>query len=406
MPLAHESQYYLDCAYECLDNTADIATWIYLTDYDLDATLAMSMESNPDIGYLTRYTERIKSDFDSWRLTASNLDLAYVESSLILQSYLQWQEFCFEINDELGDEAIDNRVNDTISYVQDLDNIQRIIRSRSRYTKFLDEFKTGIEYFNRSMTKITTTELLDKINYERQRYNNRFVETHPDFNFSSQSNIKSSIKTKKVSRSPLNKSMKTLSSFIGYDKVRSFVSGDGFWIDGDHLKYKFSRTKNISILASSINPGNIHIPYTLSVYDEDVYLFDLCIVVQNTPILDQILAIILMIKSGEEHVILETGNPYNRQDALVGNTKIKDLAPKHFRSEINRSSLNNFIGFSDEDMIYHERLTQQVMPLRVHSKSFILRGAAMYMDIEERHVVLSSSLDPDQDNVSGILFST
>ena len=51
------------------------------------------------------------------------------------------------------------------------------------------------------------------------------------------------------------------------------------------------------------------IPYKLELYTKtDVHVADLCVYMQDTPVLDQILALSLFIKSGEEDYILEKAN--------------------------------------------------------------------------------------------------
>jgi hypothetical protein len=74
------------------------------------------------------------------------------------------------------------------------------------------------------------------------------------------------------------------------------------------FKFLLSKRQYGGLIDRTIQPG-YSTPYHLELYTKtDVHVANLCVYMEKTPILDQILALSMFIKSGDENHILETAN--------------------------------------------------------------------------------------------------
>ena len=68
-------------------------------------------------------------------------------------------------------------------------------------------------------------------------------------------------------------------------------------------------------LVDRTTTGRTHTPYEIQLLTkDDVYLARLCVYFNNTPVLDQLLAMTLFITAGEEHLVLEKANFFGMTD--------------------------------------------------------------------------------------------
>ena len=99
---------------------------------------------------------------------------------------------------------------------------------------------------------------------------------------------------------------------VGFgNEVKVFLGGSSVEVSHPDSMFKFllSRSRYAGLIDKTINTGGHMIPYKLELYTKtDVHVADLCVYMQDTPVLDQILALSLFIKSGEEDYILEKAN--------------------------------------------------------------------------------------------------
>lgn len=126
---------------------------------------------------------------------------------------------------------------------------------------------------------------------------------------------KSKENSKKTIRRIFNKSLAGLKSFLGSSNTSAFISGNEVTIEGELFDYKLKKTMDLLKYTEFIN--GIHIPYDLAIYTKSgEYITKMCVVFPGSPVLDQVLSVYLMIKSGQERTLLTTGNFYgNRGDA-------------------------------------------------------------------------------------------
>lgn len=93
--------------------------------------------------------------------------------------------------------------------------------------------------------------------------------------------------------------------------LKLFVSGAEVCLSNPDSPFKFI-LKPLQVsgwLLDRTMVGRSHTPYELSLYTkEDVFLAKLCVYFNNTPVLDQLLALTLFVQSGDEVKILEKAN--------------------------------------------------------------------------------------------------
>lgn len=112
----------------------------------------------------------------------------------------------------------------------------------------------------------------------------------------------------------LKRGLKTLADYIGDDNVALFSTESGFIVEGELFNYRI-RKSHTSLIGHTMNPIGCHIPYDLIVMNkENVELSNLCIYFDETPIIDQVIATVLFLQSGQEKQLIKTGNFFNRRE--------------------------------------------------------------------------------------------
>ena len=116
----------------------------------------------------------------------------------------------------------------------------------------------------------------------------------------------------KYGQKSIKKAIKLYKNLFNNNNIDLFISGSGFIIEGNIFNYSI-RQSGTSILAHTVNPVSAHIPYILEILNKDnVVLCNACILFEETPIIDQIIALTLHIQSGKENEILKTANFFNK----------------------------------------------------------------------------------------------
>lgn len=106
-------------------------------------------------------------------------------------------------------------------------------------------------------------------------------------------------------RSIIKRGVRLFENLFGIGQIGMFLHGDGISIEGRRFNYRISRLSYKNIISHSKNPSSHAIPYRLEVCSKQgLVLFQGCTVFKNTPIVDQIIAIILSIRDNEERVLM------------------------------------------------------------------------------------------------------
>lgn len=104
---------------------------------------------------------------------------------------------------------------------------------------------------------------------------------------------------------------------VGFgNDIRMFLRGDSIEISHPDSLFKFVIHKQPynGVIEKTIHAG-IGTPYKLDLYTKtDVFVASLCVYLKDTPILDQILAVTMFIKSGDEDIILKQANWFHLTD--------------------------------------------------------------------------------------------
>jgi len=176
----------------------------------------------------------------------------------------------------------------------------------------------------------------------------------------------------KLMKRMLNKSIKTLESFLPSKDVNSFINGEEFKIEGKKFNYKIKKKEQYKLLQEKKSLDTYHIPYILNLYDKkDRYLANLCVVFNGCPILDQILSVYLMIQSNQEDILLDSCNFYNRSDYFETNNNIKKIIEQR-EDTINNSFGNNSISTVEQENV--KKITQkEVIARKKYFKEKILK---------------------------------
>lgn len=146
----------------------------------------------------------------------------------------------------------------------------------------------------------------------------------------------------------IKKGIKKFSNLFGKKHITSFVNGDGFTIDGAKYKWHFRQKKCVSLVTMTHSPLKGHIPYELTLLDKnDVVMADCCVfVTENTPVIDQIITIVLHIQHDEDELLAHC-NLFNIReealpDSILFNNKDRicstsqNFEQSHYSKEFNR----------------------------------------------------------------------
>jgi hypothetical protein len=138
-------------------------------------------------------------------------------------------------------------------------------------------------------------------------------------------------KVEKYTKKSIKKAIKLFKNLFNNNNIELFISGSGFEITGERFNY-FVKKNNTSLLYHTSNPISVHIPYRLQILNKDsVFLCEACIVFEETPIIDQIIALTLHIQSGNEEGFLEKANFFNKtpefynEEYFQGKFKVSDF---------------------------------------------------------------------------------
>jgi hypothetical protein len=134
-------------------------------------------------------------------------------------------------------------------------------------------------------------------------------------------------RSKKPGRRALARSVAAMRRFLGESDVKAFLAGDEVVLGGTYFDYVVRRRDDTSLLDHSSDPSSGHIPYNLTVVDKGgVVMAQACVVFDRTPVLDQVVALSLHLRSAEdEEAILKTANLFGVTQAGRTNETLASL---------------------------------------------------------------------------------
>jgi len=182
-------------------------------------------------------------------------------------------------------------------------------------------------------------------------------------------------KTRKQAQKVMKRSVATMEKIIGHENVSLFFAKDGFDITGNKFIFRFTKSKSINLVSNAMSPEKYHsVPYKLSLHSLDgAYLATGCIYIDATPALDQITAVVLNIKSGNEINLVKTTNWFNYDQTFT--QILMDMGGKTI-------DYSRFVELTDAVNIKFEisqRLTDQINEISERYKKEILPEMKMRM---------------------------
>ena len=116
-------------------------------------------------------------------------------------------------------------------------------------------------------------------------------------------------------RGSIKRALKLMDNVGFGNDIRIFLSGDEIEVSHPDSLFKFVISKGShDLINRTISPSH-STPYNLTLYTKtNIYVAKLCVVVKDTPVLDNVLAIAMFIKSGDEEHILKMANWYSLTD--------------------------------------------------------------------------------------------
>jgi len=110
-------------------------------------------------------------------------------------------------------------------------------------------------------------------------------------------------------RNSIKRSLRLISNFGMEEDVRIFLGGKSIEVSHPSSMFKFVLSKSYNSLINNTQRPSHAIPYQLQLYTKsDVHIANLCVIMDKTPVLDQVLALAMYVRSGDEDEILRIAN--------------------------------------------------------------------------------------------------
>lgn len=371
--------YCYQSAIELLEITrGDISYFLEETSFNLT-----SLFDDCEINNLN-FIEKLDEIFTNWYHNhASNKQKSYIFYKLLFSLENQFEEFNKIVYQYFQNEKLDKRLSYKTLFKQ-IENkksstfdfsTNKIKKAFSFYQDVLNKINLYSQNVFYSLDEIMKEEYNSKRKHILEQDIQSIDNVLNSFELTSL-NKKEKITNKKQRKGALkmlNKSIQTLSSFIGTKEVKSFISGDSFFINGNDFNYKVYKKENFKLIQHPNDTNSIHIPYNLDLYTKNnEYLANMCITFPGSPILDQILSVYLMINSGQEKEVLNNSNFYKisslckeKYQELLNHTNVNSFAlnlecwDREDKENINHNKYINFKNYLDKN-IYQKTLNENI----------------------------------------------
>lgn len=117
-------------------------------------------------------------------------------------------------------------------------------------------------------------------------------------------------------RKVIKKSFGILQRFIGLDKVKRFLNGEGFIIEANRFNYRLALPHHSNLISGSKNLNAFSISYDLEILNkkDNSRICKACVVFKGSPILDQVLSAYMFLVGGEEDALLKNCGFFSKSD--------------------------------------------------------------------------------------------
>jgi len=133
---------------------------------------------------------------------------------------------------------------------------------------------------------------------------------------------------KKSIKSSIKRALKLMTGLGFEEDLKLFLGGGEIEISHPESLFKFIITKySNSLIHYTERPGR-SIPFSLALYTKtNVHISNLCVYMEDTPILDQVLGVAMFIKSGSEEHLLRKANFFRLSSDQTLKEELADQVP-------------------------------------------------------------------------------
>jgi hypothetical protein len=317
-----EIGYIIDCSFELLESTPDVYESFDFALFNHGYDIESLYHKNPSMDTLDIMSMASK-DIDSLR----NKHFSSMENMIVsLKSLSSFPGQYHIFKENLLDKLIQSHISSAyqlkkprlFSFVNSVENtlpdiyhendiihpfnIYECIQSNNNlsnwHKRVRNSFFTNLSYINNdSLNEVVQ----DYLHYEKNKLNNFKI----DYNNSIENlTPKEDKRKKKQARNAIKRALNLFSSFFGEEKIKAFLNGGSFSVEGKYFNYIIKRS-NTSIISHTQDPFSGHIPYSLEIADKksNLVIGNLCVTISKTPVIDQIIAILFHLKTNEEEVL-------------------------------------------------------------------------------------------------------
>lgn len=367
--VSHESEYYIQGGTELLELTGDVSCFAsrmgfsmdeYLDSFDWDAATQLGIHP----GYTLAGCMGIREHFKCWYNNFSTpMERAFVGMSLISCVGFQFQEFHWGLSDNTVKSLLDQNAlpADGPSKADLIQNLE----TDDRLKLWVEMVAEGYHNAVPAIAAVGINALNEYGEEQERKAREAFEAAHQwaaavegtpttelinGRHYDIKTDKRKPVRIEQRTRSAIKKGISMLTTLVGPEPVRSYISGDGFNLEGRLFDYRVSKT--VGIVGHTQNTGNGHTPYRLTIMEKNTgaVLGDACVYFKNTPVIDQLIALTFFIRNGEEEELIKTANIFSRSEAYYTNEIMAELKP-------NKSIL---------DGVGHDAMGLDIMVDRMH----------------------------------------
>lgn len=356
MPGCAETQYIFDSSFELGYITSDVYDWLYNLEFNLDRlvdysnkdiTLTELQSELADAGVREVFYKDEDCEFDLQALVAQYFNRAYSSMDLVNKSYYDLSilfgssEQPISMKHQMARRLVNCYYQDgfqkplkiitDINELSNYDNMEFIMKHDGTISGWLFHMKNRIQESIVNLHQVDKLELRDhlqmKLEEREVRIRRYYDMINQSYERSETTNVRKSGLTygdfsstdKKKARKSITRAVELFGKFFNQKDIDGFIKGYEYIVEGDKFNYRLTKGDRTNILHHTLNPSSIHIPYDLEITTKNnVVLAKACYLFENTPIIDQIIAFTMMIKSGNELEFIEKANLFQKSNDYNG----------------------------------------------------------------------------------------
>ena len=318
--------YVMDSAFELLEMTPDVHNASFFANLNLNNYFDMY-----DVGYSSEGAcssmKNLSTMMYEWMAEQDPLTQGVLLSTNVYASDMQFNEFVGSVTNILVRNYLNNngireefnsfyfsmeRERNIVNVANESDilfpaNIATVIMQENRLYEYMVNIKDRLKL---SMSVTATCDELQKHHLYMLRKSvegTNMVLTDGNRIVNRDDLVTRAVENERVmsARKAIKKGVKKFSNLFGKKNITSFVNGDGFTVQGEKYNWHFRQKRSVSLINMTHSPLKGHRPYELTLLNKDnVVMADCCVfVADNTPIIDQIITIVLHIQNDEDQLL-------------------------------------------------------------------------------------------------------